>query len=173
MAMNVVAQNAGAGSAFLSRSELDEFLFAPVIDDANGMTVSVLSMLARAGTDPRTKAAELARMTVGKATDTLRLFIGDSLQGLVSRDETETIARLAALLPRRSNLVGTPSETKIGNTELTQAHSLGIAAILICFLIMGAIWATASQHSPALIDRSSPAAPATIAAPTPPSRAAK
>ena len=65
--MNLVAQNANAGSAFLSRSEHDEFLFAPVIEDANGMTVSVLSMLARAGVDPRSKAAELARLTVGKS----------------------------------------------------------------------------------------------------------
>jgi hypothetical protein len=87
--MNLVAQNAGAGSAFLTQSELDDFLFAPVFDDANGMTVSVLSMLARAGVDPRTKAAELARMTVGKATDALKSFIRDALRGLASGDDTD------------------------------------------------------------------------------------
>ncbi len=172
--MNVVAQNTGVGSAFLSRSELDEFLFAPVIDDANGMTVSVLSMLARAGTDPRTKAAELARMTVGKATDTLKSFIGDSLQGLVSRDDTEAIAvRLAALLPRRANSVNPPSGAGIGNTELTQAHSVWIAAILICTLLVGAIWATAARQSLAPVSETSPAASAAIAAPTPTPHAVK
>jgi hypothetical protein len=169
--MNVVAQNANSGSAFLSRSELDEFLFAPVIDDANGMTVSVLSMLARAGVDPRSKAAELARMTVGKATDTLTSFIGESLQGLLSHDDTETIAaRLAALLPPRTNPINPPGQTKIGNTELTQAHAVWIAAILVC-LLMGAIWATAAHQSPARVGGTGPASSAAIAAPTPPSHA--
>jgi hypothetical protein len=171
--MNVVAQNANPGSAFLSRSDLDEFLFAPVIDDANGMTVSVLSMLARAGVDPRNKAAELARMTMGKATDALTSFVGDSLRGLVSRDDTETIAaRLAALLPRRTNPINPPDQKKIGNTELTQAHAVGIAAIFICFLI-GAIWATASQQSLAQVGKTSPTASAAIAAPAPPPHAVK
>ena len=170
MSMNVVAQNTSPGSAFLSRSELDEFLFAPVIDDANGMTVSVLSMLARAGVDPRSKAAELARLTAAKAKEALTPFIGDSLQGLESRDDIETIAaRLAALLPRRTSPVSTSSGTKIGNTELTQAHSVRIAAILICVLVMGAIWATAGVQSLARVGGSAPpVSSAAIAAPTPP-----
>jgi hypothetical protein len=127
-------------------------------------------MLARAGVDPRSKAAELARMTVDKATETLTSFIGELLQGLVSRDDIETIAaRLAALLPRRTNLVSTPSGTKIGNTELTQAHSVRIAAILICVLVMGAIWATASQESLARVGGSAPpVSSAAIKASTPP-----
>ena len=164
--MNVVAQNTNPGSAFLSPSELDDFLFAPVIDDANGMTVSVLSMLARAGVDPRGKAAELARLTLGKATEALTPFVRESLRGLVSRDNTETIAaRLAALLPRGTNSMSAPSKINTGNTELTQAHSVRIAAILICCLLMSAIWAMASRQSPAPVDGTSPAGKATIAAP--------
>jgi hypothetical protein len=171
--MNVVAQNATASSAFLSRSELDAFLFAPVVDDANGMTVSVLSMLARAGVDPRSKAAELARMTIGKATDTLTSFIGESLQGLVSRDDTETIAaRLAALLPRRANPINPLGQTKTGNTELTQARAVRIAAILVC-LLMGAIWAAAAQQPPARVGEAGPASSAAITAHTPPPHAVK
>jgi hypothetical protein len=167
--MNVVAQNTSPGSAFLSRSELDEFLFAPVIDDANGMTVSVLSMLARAGVDPRSKAAELARLTAAKATEALTTFIGESLQGLASHDSIETIAaRLAALLPRRTNAKSTSSQTTIGNTELTQAHAVGIAAILICFL-MGAVWVAAAQQSLARVGNMSPETSAAAAIPTLPS----
>jgi len=165
--MNVIAQNAGASSAFLAPSELDEFLFAPVIDDTNGMTVSVLSMLARAGVDPRSKAAELARLTAGKATEALKPLIGESFQG-VSRDDIQTIAaRLAALLPRRAIAISAPGQTKIGNTDLTQAHAVGIAAILICFLI-GAIWVTASRPSLAHVDEAIPTASGTVAAPAPP-----
>jgi hypothetical protein len=166
--MNVVAQNAGAGSAFVSQSELDDFLFAPVFDDANGLTVSVLSMLARAGVDPRTKAAELARMTVGKATDALTSFIRDALQGLVPGDDTETIAaRLAALLPRRTAPVAPPAETKIGNTQLTQAHVFRIAVILIC-LLMSAIWITASLQRMTPAGGPLPATSAAGATHTPP-----
>jgi hypothetical protein len=172
--MNLVAQNANAGSAFLSRSELDEFLFAPVIEDANGMTVSVLSMLARAGVDPRSKATELARLTVGKATEALAPFIGESLRGLVSCDETETIAaRLAALLPRRTNPMSTPGETKIAGAELTRAHSVGIAAILICCLLISAIWATATSQSLGQIGGTTPADSATSASSRPMPSAAK
>ena len=130
-------------------------------------------MLARAGVDPRSKAVELARMTVGKATDALTSFIGESLQGLVSRDDTETIAaRLAALLPRRTNSINPRGQTKIGNTELMQAHAVRIAAILIC-LLMGAIWAAAAHQPPARVGETGPASSAAIAAPTPPPHAVK
>ena len=173
--MNVVAQNAGAGSAFLPRSELDEFLFAPVIDDANGMTVSVLSMLARAGVDPHSRAAELSRLTAAQATAALTHFIGESFHGLVSLDYTETIAtRLAALLPRRTNPVSAPKVGGIGDTELTTAYSVGLAAILICILLVGAIWATAGRQSLAAAGGSNQPAPvAVVVAPTPTPPAAK
>ena len=172
--MNVVAQNANPSSAFLPGSELDAFLFAPVVDDANGMTLSVLSMLARAGVDPRSKAAELARLSVGKATEALVPFIGESRQGLISDDDTGTIAaRLAALLPRRTNPASTLGETKTGNTELTPTHSVGIAAILICVLIMGAIWATASRQSLAQVGVTNSAGSPSIATTTPPAPAVK
>jgi len=79
---------------------------------------------------------------------------------------------LAALLPRRTNPTNTPGQTKIGNTQLTQAHAVGIAAILICFLIC-TIWATASQQSLAQIGGNSPGAKTAVVAPTPPPHAAK
>jgi hypothetical protein len=74
---------------------------------------------------------------------------------------------LAALLPRRAIPINPPGQTKIGNTDLTQAHAVGIAAILICFLI-GAIWATASRPSLAQADEKSPAASTAVVAPMPP-----
>jgi hypothetical protein len=170
--MNLVAQNFNASSVFLSRSELDEFLFAPVIEDSNGMTVSVLSMLARAGVDPRSEAAELARLTGSKATDALTLFIAGLPEGLVPRCDTETIAaRLAALLPRRTKPASPPSQAKMGSTQLTQRTAVAIAAILICFLI-GAIWVAAVQQSMAQIGGPVPAS-AVGAAHTPPQHAVR
>jgi len=164
MSMNLVAQNSNPGSIFVARSELDEFLFAPVIEDANGMTLTVLSMLARSGVDPRSEAAELARLPVAKATDALMAYIGKMPKGLDPNCDTETIAaRLAALLPGRANSPGTPGQTVVGSISLTQTHAVAIAAILICFVI-GTIWATASLQSLAPGGGTSPAASAAAAA---------
>jgi hypothetical protein len=43
-------------------SEFDDFLFAPIGEDGNGMLLSVLSALARLGFDPWEEAAKLAQL---------------------------------------------------------------------------------------------------------------
>ncbi|MDF2117845.1 hypothetical protein PY365_19885 [Roseiarcaceae bacterium H3SJ34-1] len=50
------------------RSKFDDFLFAPVGEDRNGMIVSLLSALARLDIDPWEEAAELARLPTEAAT---------------------------------------------------------------------------------------------------------
>jgi hypothetical protein len=171
--MNLVAQNYDAGSVFQAGSEFDEFLFAPVIAEANGMTLSVLSMLARADLDPRSEAAELARLPTAKATDALASFIGGLPQGPVARCDTETVAaRLAALLPRRPNAASAVSQTKIGNRSLTPGAAVAIAAILICFLV-GTIWAAAGRQLLARTGGPLPAASAGVIAPMRPPHAVR
>jgi hypothetical protein len=43
-------------------SEFDNFLFAPIGEDKNGMLLSVVSALARLDVDPWQEAGELARL---------------------------------------------------------------------------------------------------------------
>jgi hypothetical protein len=168
--MNLVAQNSGAGSAFVPRSELDEFLFAPVMDDANGMTLSVLSMLARAGVDPRSEAAALAQLPAEQATDALTSFIGGLPPGPVPHCNTETIvARLVALLPRQTRRTNNLDRRLTGGTPLTQESAVAIVAILICFL-MAAIWGTAGRQSLAQTEAPISTTSALAAAPITPTR---
>jgi hypothetical protein len=49
-------------------SEFDDFLFAPIGEERNGMLLSVLSALARLGVDPWLGAANLTRMPKETAT---------------------------------------------------------------------------------------------------------
>jgi len=172
-AVDPVVQSSNQAAVFLPRSGLDEFLFAPVTDETNGMTLSVLSMLARTGVDPWSEAAELARLPQAKASDALTTLIGELPRGLVPNGETESIvARLVALLPLRQNSKIILSRAVQSSGALTQTHAVTIAAMLICFL-MGAVWFVAGRQSLAQVGRHLPAATVAVAAHKPPPRAVR
>jgi len=78
----------------------DEFLFAPVCEDANGMRLSVISALARMNVDPWEEATRLAAMPQAIAEKTL-LSILDLVSGRSwkSPEAAAIAARLVRLLP--------------------------------------------------------------------------
>jgi hypothetical protein len=87
----------------LPRSQFNEFLFASIGPEGNGMPLSVVSALARLEIDPWQEAARLADLPKERAAA--------ALDGLIRRlpaggwDEAETptiVARLIELLPRRA-----------------------------------------------------------------------
>ena len=57
-------------------SEFNNFLFASIGEDRNGMLVSVLSGLARSDVDPWQEAAKLAQLPGETATRELAALIG-------------------------------------------------------------------------------------------------
>jgi hypothetical protein len=84
----------------LLHSDLNDFLFATISDEANGMPLSVLSALTRLGMDPWDEAAQLAALPKVRAAEALapmiaRLSIGRSLRA----DDMAVARRLAGLLP--------------------------------------------------------------------------
>jgi len=84
----------------LSHSDLNDFLFADVGMEASGMTLSVLSVLARLGMDPWQEAGRLARLPRKAAVDGLAAIIAAMPASLWSlQDATAIAARLVALLP--------------------------------------------------------------------------
>lgn len=86
----------------LQRSDLNQFLFADVGMEANGMTLSVMSMLARQGSDPWREAGRLAELTRAEATDVLAWTIAGMPRSLWSLPDAVAIAvRLTGLLPER------------------------------------------------------------------------
>ncbi len=79
----------------------DDFLFAPVCDDANGMRLSVLSALARMNVDPWEEATRLSAMPRAIAEKTL-ISILDLVSGRSWKppEAAAIAARLVQLLPQ-------------------------------------------------------------------------
>jgi hypothetical protein len=93
------------------RSDFDDFLFATIGDDNNGMQLSVNSALARSDVDPWEEAAALARLPAETATRKLASLIAALPDGPLARPDPETnAARLIALLPRSAGS-DSPSRT--------------------------------------------------------------
>lgn len=81
--------------------EFDEFLFAAVGEDANGMPLSVLSALSRLDIDPWADAARLAHLP----KDSAIIALGQSIARLPlgrwqAADTTAIATRLVELLPK-------------------------------------------------------------------------
>lgn len=86
----------------LRRSDLNQFLFADVGTEASGMTLSVVSVLARQGSDPWREAGRLADLPKAEATDSLARTIAGMPKSLWNLPDAIVIAaRLTGLLPAR------------------------------------------------------------------------
>jgi hypothetical protein len=86
----------------LQRSDLNGFLFADIGVEANGMTLSVLSTLARLGTDPWQEAARLAKLPRADAVERLaRIIAAMPASPWSPLAATAIAARLVPLLPGR------------------------------------------------------------------------
>src|ERR1700692_4568792 len=93
-------------------SEFDEFLFAPIGEDRNGMLVSVLSGLARSDVDPWQEAAKLARLPGETATQRLAALIDALPDRAALYADPRTIAtRLVGLLPHPAGFNSASQET--------------------------------------------------------------
>ena len=95
-----------SSDAFAFRqSGLNEFLFAPVGTEANGMTLSLVSVFARLGNDPWLEAGRLAKLPISEAIESLARSIS-SMPTSIWRLQAATAiaARLIALLPTQSGV---------------------------------------------------------------------
>jgi hypothetical protein len=93
-----------AAAMSLPGAEFNDFLFAPIGEDRNGMLVSVLSGLARLDVDPWQEAARLAQLPGETAIERLTSLIGALRDRDSSYLDPPTIAtRLIALLPNRND----------------------------------------------------------------------
>ena len=88
----------------LLHSDLNDFLFASVGDEQNGMPLSVISALTRLGVDPWEEAARLAVLPKVLAAETLAPMIARLSFGRPQRSDSVAIAqRLVGLLPMRGH----------------------------------------------------------------------
>ncbi len=124
--------------------EFDQFLGAPIGEDRNGTTLSVLSALARLDVDPWREARTLARMPREAATKRLTALIdalpGEQPSGMPSR---ASAADLVALLPAAKIRIADRSS---GATGFRPAPMLiGLSAFVLMMLVVFVIAALFSR----------------------------
>ena len=142
----------------LQRSDLNEFLFADVGTEANGMTLSVLSIFARQGNDPWREASRLAELPKAEATDSLARTIAGMPRSLWNLPDAVLIAvRLTGLLPVRPARV---TERVVGRVPATRTI---VALACIALAVAFAVAATMQSAPSAQLDGSDVASFTTLA----------
>lgn len=114
----------------------DDFLFAPVCEDPNGLRLSVLSALARFNVDPWEEAARLAAMPKQIAETTL-LSILDLVSGRSwkSSEAAAAAAQLVRLLPRLDEAAATATATATADARTGPAHRTNYWWLWLAFWI--------------------------------------
>jgi hypothetical protein len=119
-------------------SEFNDFLFAPIGVDTNGMLVSVLSGLARSDVDRWQEAARLANLPGESATQRLAALIGALPDRAASYSDPRSIAaRLVALLPHPRGLIGGSQETFQGGLAVMKSRPWWIYVVYMCCVLGG------------------------------------
>ncbi|HTI79566.1 MAG TPA: hypothetical protein VL614_03860 [Acetobacteraceae bacterium] len=120
----------------LRRSGLNEFLFAPIGTEANGMTLSVVSLLARLGNDPWREAGRLAALPVSEATKSLAHSIVSMPASRWSLPSATVIAAgLIALLPTQTSKLAANSLAPEHAVKLRRSFAVVIALACIACAI--------------------------------------
>jgi hypothetical protein len=149
--------------------EFDDFLFASIGEDSNGVLLSVLSALARLDVDPWHEAASLAQLPGTTATRRLASLIA----ALPDRPSTQldpgtNAARLIARLPRRVGLNGPLAEVLRGVnvSAVIQSQRFRYAAFVLMVVVLGGLGIAASHRSAARIYNVDAPASSTAITPT-------
>ena len=157
-----------SASAAVERSQFDDFLFAPIGQEQNGMVLSVLSALARLDVDPWGEAESLARMSSDAATERMRVLVA-ALPGEAShRADPDAVAtRLVALLPRRQISKSTSVKKAPGPTVVTIDRRVLVFCVLMGFMLGVQLLARSVQPQ-VPTDGGRGSAPSVVQAPSPP-----
>jgi len=145
------------------RTDFNDFLFAPVADDANGMHLTLLSVLARRGVDPWIEAADLAALSPESATQKLIALLAGVPNGPPPGADTANVAsRLVALLhaPRRKGPAAAAASTAPNapvQMEPPSRAKVAIYYVLALLALLLGTWAIGSRDEPAPQDTTIPA----------------
>ena len=119
-------------------ARLENFLFAEIGTGDSGATLTVISALARCGSDPWVEAARLSTLPRAGAAEALSLFLGKMPSTWCSlSDRAATATRLLNLLP--STEVRMPkvlSRHREFRAHL-ERYLFGIASVLLIAVIVG------------------------------------
>jgi hypothetical protein len=117
----------------LLHSDLNDFLFAAVGEEQNGVTLSVVSALTRLGLDPWEEAARLTPLPKARAADALASLIARlPISRTGSSDDLAISQRLVELLPVQKSASRGRKRVGAGQKKYWQAM------VLLACLALGA-----------------------------------
>jgi len=131
--------------------EFDDFLFAAIGEDRNGMPLSVVSALARLDVDPWQEAASLARLPETTATRRLASLIASLPDRPSAHLDPETIAaRLIARLPHPAGDTGSAEMLLgVGVSTAMQSPPFRYIALALMVVVLGGLGMAAASQRPA------------------------
>ena len=152
-----------AVSMFGHKSEFDPFLYASVGEERNGMSLSVLSALARLDMDPWQEAATLTKMSAQDATVRLASLLSSLPSAAATLLAPSTVLRLIALLPQEPASDRRSRETSV---SVTARYWMVAFYFLMAFVLMFAEQFAEDRHTPASTE-GAPTAHSSQAGPSP------
>jgi hypothetical protein len=149
-------------------SEFDAFLFAPLGEDRNGLSLSVISLLARMNLDPWEEAGDLATLPAEAAASRLGVALATLTDPVLRQANSRTLVlRLLALLPRGAPaVIPTPGAASAAVAPADFKARLGAAIVIMSALaLLGSQIIAAHRSAPvqAGVDHG----PAGLTAPSP------
>jgi hypothetical protein len=118
-------------------SEFDDFLFAPLGEDGNGLPLRIVSLLGRMGLDPWQEAATLAGLPTEAGVHRLASLLAVQPVRFLAQAELASVAtRLIALLPRRTDATASSAVRFAGISAATLPRIVMTAILLAIYLIL-------------------------------------
>ena len=121
----------------LLHSDLNDFLFASVGDEQNGMPLNVISALTRLGIDPWEEAARLATLPKALASEALAIMVARLPVARPLPSDNLAISRqLVQLLPMHQQVTASTQKRRLADDKkyllamlLLACFALGMAAM--------------------------------------------
>jgi|HubBroStandDraft_1064217.scaffolds.fasta_scaffold00099_40 hypothetical protein len=147
-------------------TEFDDFLFAPLGEDRNGVPLSIVSLLGRMDLDPWREADSLAGLPAEAAVHRLAsLLAALPVSYLKEADPGKLAARLIALLPRRSDpRAGSPARP--ANVSPATRARVVISAIAFALYLIWSLGRFEGTREDPSAHKDTAHAPASVAAPS-------
>jgi hypothetical protein len=155
-------------------SEFDAFLFAPIGEDRNGLTLSIVSLLGRMDLDPWQEAAKLAGLPAEIAAQKLATLLAAlSDPTLKQADAGKMAIRLIAQLPARPAAdLAAPGAPRIRG--VLHPHVLMTAILFVIWTIwLLGMPATDPHDAPTHTDSAHAPTPLTVPSPVRPTLSGK
>ena len=153
----------------LLRTDLNDFLLAPIADDATGMPLTMLTALARKGVDPWVEAADLADLPREAARQKVISLLAQVPNGPAPGDATEVLAShlvtlLHSVAKRQAPVASAPPPAvampaPVPAPAQSRSSRRAIYYLLALIVALGAQWVMSNRQALPAVDTSMPTSP--------------